>query len=222
MQRNERKIDQEKGVHGVVAQPWSRISRFVKAIPRIGKFFLEAYTRHWLATPIAACAAVVSTFGAATAMLVVSPIGKSIFPPAVSIGFNALFAPLLAYILYLSFYYFGMFLKERSALRAENGELDSERFQAWLRVVRYDYLAHVPTDVYLISLAALMQATLEASGTSIFWAVITSQLVDDFITFLKEPAIWNGAQKLVDWEEREQRTLGEAVGSRLAAKRNNS
>jgi len=42
-----------------------------------------------------------------------------------------------------------------------------------------------------------MQAGLETQGMPIFWAVLASQFVDDFITFLLEPAIWNGAPDAV-------------------------
>lgn len=186
---------------------------------QIVRFVFNSYRRHWLATPAAAIAALVSTFGAATAMIPIAQITHAHFERPSAVVANAIIAPLLAYVGYLSVYYYGMFLKERRLLVDEEHTLDREKIREWFRVVRYDYLAHVPTDIYLISLAAIMQATLEGSGMPIFWAVVTSQFVDDFITFLKEPAIWHGAKELVAWENRENTTISRSLKKRLAPRR---
>ena len=196
----------------------SALSHLPRAAWHVGRFFLNAYRYHWFATPAAAVAAVVSTFGVAAVMLLISPILHSHFDTNTAIVINAIVAPMLAYLVYLSVYYGGMFLKERVLLVDESGQIDRAKLADWFRVVKYDYLAHVPSDIYLISLAAIMQATLEKHGTSIFWAVITSQFVDDLITFLKEPAIWNGAKEVVAWENREDTTLRSAVIARLTGR----
>lgn len=169
------------------------------------RFFIRAYAAHWMACPLGALAAVVSTVGAASLMHLISPLWRGYLEKQNSILLNAIAGPLFAYIFYLSVYYFGMFLKERRSLLTEDRKnLDRSKFRAWLKVVKYDYLAHLPSDCYLITLAAIMQAGLEASGSSIFWAIISSQFVDDFITFLKEPAIWAGAKAIADWELRRE------------------
>lgn len=189
-----------------------------KLVLSSGRFFLRAYKNHWYATPAAAFAAVVSTLGAATIILLFDPLLILYVAREKLIICHAIIAPLLAYLLYLGIYYSGMFFRERKALLNSEGNLDSDKLRLWLRVVRYDYLAHVPSDIYLISLAAVMQAALEKQGVGVFWAVITSQFVDDFITFLKEPAIWNGARELVAWEKREETTLLNLVRARYRKK----
>jgi len=173
---------------------------------KIVRFFIDLYRHHWLATPIAAVAAIVSTTLAALIMAIIAPVTYELLSKSQAIVFHALLGPMLAYIFYLSVYYGGMFLKERHSLY-DNGELDKVKFKNWLRVVKYDYIAHLPSDCYLITLAAIMQAGLETSGVHIFFAVLISQFVDDFITFLKEPALWGGAKALVSWEDKRGKTL---------------
>ena len=182
---------------------------------RVAKFLFLSYKNHWFATPAGAIAALISTLGAAIIMTAVSPIWHGLLQHQSAILANAICAPLLAYTLYLFSYYLQMFLKERYILFAADGKLDSTKFTQWKRVVRYDYLAHLPSDTYLIALAGIMQATLETKGMTIFWAVITSQFVDDLITFLKEPALWSGAKEVVAWEERQGKTLFETVKGRF-------
>ncbi len=182
--------------------------RHVARVPFILlKFFFRAYRLHWFATPAGAIAAVVSTMGAATLMLAISPVVHRSLAFATAIAANAVIAPLLAYALYLSVYYFGMYIKERNSLIDDKGQISPERRKDWLRVVKYDYLAHLPSDVYLVTLAGIMQAALEAKGAPIFWAVFTSQFVDDLLTFLKEPAFWNGAKEVVAWEKSKDTTV---------------
>lgn len=173
---------------------------------RIVRFFFDIYKNHWLATPIAAVAAIVSTTFAALIMAGISTITYEILSKSQAILLHAILGPMFAYIFYLSVYYGGMFLKEKRSLY-DNGELDKAKFKNWLRVVKYDYIAHLPSDCYLITLAAIMQAGLETSGVHIFFAVLISQFVDDFITFLKEPALWGGAKALVSWEDKRGKTL---------------
>jgi|GEM_PF-6064461 len=60
-----------------------------------------------------------------------------------------------------------------------------------------------------------MQAGLETQGMPIFWAVLASQFVDDFITFLLEPAIWNGAREVVAWENRSETTVRRMLWSKF-------
>lgn len=182
---------------------------------RAVKFLLLSYKNHWFATPAGAIASLISTLGAAIIMTGVSSISHTLLQRPSAILANAICAPLLAYTLYLGSYYLQMFLKERHILFTANGKLDRAKFTQWKRVVRYDYLAHLPSDTYLIALAGIMQATLETKGMTIFWAVIASQFVDDLITFLKEPALWSGAKEVVAWEERQGKTLFETIKGRF-------
>ncbi len=131
---------------------------------------------------------------------------------------NSIVGPLTAYAIYLAVYYTAMYLKERSSLEDVNTELAKEKLTAWFRVVKYDYLAHVPSDIYLITIAGVMQGVLEGNNTPIFWAVVTSQFADDFITFLKEPAIWGGAKRLVAWETERKIERGATISQQLSEK----
>ena len=171
------------------------------------RVFLRAYRAHWFAVPAAAIAAVVSTFSAATLMLLISPLAHHSLSNGKAILVNAVVAPLIAYVLYLLCYYSQMYRRERPTLLDETGAVSEVKLREWFRVVKYDYIAHLPSDTYLIALAGLAQAVLESQGTPIFWAVLGSQLVDDLITFLKEPAIWGGAKGLVAWESKKDTTL---------------
>lgn len=174
---------------------------------RLARFFLRAYRLHWFAAPASAIAAVVSTCSAAALMVLISPIVHHGLENGNAILVNAVVAPLIAYLLYLLCYYLQMFRRERKSLRDETGRLSQAKLSDWFRVVKYDYLAHLPSDTYLIALAGITQALLESQGTPIFWAVFASQFVDDLVTFLKEPAIWGGAKDIVAWENRENTTV---------------
>lgn len=185
------------------------------------KVLLRAYRVHWFAVPAAAIAAIISSCSAAALMLLISPITHGVFTHGSAILANSVIAPLLAYVIYLATYYAQMYRRERHSLLDEEGQLSETKLRAWFRVVKYDYLAHVPSDTYLITLAAIAQGLLESQGTPIFWAVLGSQFVDDLITFLKEPAIWGGAKGLVAWESREETTLLQKAAA-VAKRRNDS
>ena len=162
-------------------------------IVRFFRFLAAAYRNHWVAAPLGALAALISTLSAATLMIPIEQLLSLRYAMPNVIIANAIIGPLLAYALYLAVYYTGMFWRERASLIDENGNLERTVFKDWCRTVRYDYLAHLPSDCYLISLAAITQATLQFNGITVFFALLTSQFVDDLITFLKEPAIWAGA-----------------------------
>lgn len=185
------------------------------------KVLFRAYRAHWFAVPAAAVAAVISSCTAASLMLLISPLTHGALNNSSAILANSIIAPLLAYVLYLLIYYAQMYRRERHSLLDEDGQLSDAKLRAWFRVVKYDYLAHVPSDTYLITLAAVAQGVLESQGTPIFWAVLGSQFVDDLITFLKEPAIWGGAKGLVAWESREETTLLQKAAT-VAKRRSNS
>lgn len=180
---------------------------------RAVRFFINAYREHWLATPIAALAAILSTTLAAVIMSIVALISYQAFTKGQAILLHAILGPLTAYVFYLAIYYGGMFLKEKKTLLTD-GHLDRVKLKNWFRVVKYDYIAHVPSDCYLITLAAIMQAGLESAGMHVFFAVLLSQFVDDFITFLKEPALWGGAKAIVSWEDKRGKTLAGSVISK--------
>lgn len=178
---------------------------------RAVRFFIDAYRDHWLATPIAALAAILSTTLAAITMSIVALISYQAFTKGQAILLHAILGPLTAYVFYLAIYYGGMFIKEKRSLLTD-GHLDKAKLRNWFRVVKYDYIAHLPSDCYLITLAAIMQAGLESTGMHVFFAVLVSQFVDDFITFLKEPALWGGAKAIVAWEGKRGKSLtGSAI-----------
>ncbi len=186
----------------------TRRGRLLEVAGRLTRFFLNAYKNHWIASPAGMLAALISSVGIASVMLLISPIIHELFSNGLAITLNAIVAPLLAYVVYLSVYYFCMFLSERSTLINSGNQIDRQKLVSWVRVVKYDYLAHVPSDIYLITCAGILQAALEANGRGIFSAVLISQFLDDLITFLKEPAIWSGAKEIVAWENRADTTLG--------------
>ena len=176
--------------------------------------FVKLYRDHWVATPAGILSAVFSTVVTASVMLILSPIFHAALSNEPAIVVNAVVAPLLAYVLYLAAYYSQMFLIERRSLLGDDGQVDHAKFRDWIRGAKYDYIAHLPSDAYLITLAGIAQAVLERSGVPIFWAVFSSQFVDDIVTFLKEPALWGGAKKIVSWEN-SRKNVGVSSGSNL-------
>jgi hypothetical protein len=186
---------------------------FQKPIRAAG-FIVKLYRDHWLATPAGILSALLSTIVTASVMLILSPILHAALSNESAIIANAVVAPLLAYVLYLAAYYSQMFLIERRSLLGDDGQVDHVKLQDWIRGAKYDYIAHLPSDAYLITLAGIAQAVLERSGVPIFWAVLSSQFVDDIVTFLKEPALWGGAKKIVSWEK-SRTSLGAGAVSNL-------
>lgn len=184
-----------------------RMLKIGRTTSKLVRFFVLSYLKHWFAVPAGAIAAVVSTVGAASAMILISKFYSGWLTQPYIVITNGVVAPLLAYVAYLSIYYFLMFVIERKDLYNETGKIDREKLKNWLVIVKYDYLAHVPSDIYLISLASIMQMGLQFKGMEVFYAVLISQFVDDFITFLKEPAIWSGAKHIAQWEGSSQTTL---------------
>ncbi len=174
---------------------------------RLLRLLVRTYRAHWFAVPAAVIAALISSCTAATVMIPLSRLTHSALNNTQAIIVNSVVAPLIAYALYLLVYYSQMYYRERKLLLDESGAVSDSKRREWFRVVKYDYIAHIPSDTYLISLAAVAQGILESQGTPIFWAVLGSQFVDDVITFLKEPAIWGGAKGIVAWESREETTL---------------
>lgn len=191
---------------------WHKWRNFFLKIPlAVIRYLVLAYRTHWFATPAAAAASTVSTLGAATLMLFVSPLSHSRLSDGSAVAVNAIIATLTSYVTYLLIYYFGMYYKERRTLITTSGERCPKMFRNWLRAARYDYIAHVPSDIYLVILAGAMQASLEHQGVPIFLAVVASQFVDDLVTFFKEPAIWSGSKSVVVWENNNNSTLRQSI-----------
>lgn len=168
---------------------------------RAARTLVKLYRDHWFATPAGIISAIISTVVTAAAMIAISRITHGSLSYGSAIAANAIIGPLMAYILYLVSYYLQMYLIERRTLLAADGSINADKLRDWVRGAKFDYIAHLPSDAYLISLAGIAQAVLERSGTPIFWAVIATQLMDDVITFLKEPALWGGSKLIVNWEK---------------------
>lgn len=185
----------------------------------IAKLFVTAYRDHWFAAPVALLASSVSTLGTAVLFVLVSPIHRPALGHAWSNVLDAIAAPLTAYAIYLLVYYAVMCRAEARRARAARGAAGATTIANWRAVVAYDYLAHLPADACLLTLAGTMQFALQSGGMPAWGAILASQLGDDIATFLKEPAVWAGAKGIAGWEERSGKTLGRSIVARLAPRR---
>ena len=107
----------------------------------------------------------------------------------------------IGYATYLLGYYGGMLLKERADLR-ENGVFSWSKFKRKWRVIWYDFVIHLPSDVYSLPLLSASQGGMYVAGVSQFWSIFWAQAIADAFSAVKEPFFWHGAKKLAEFTER--------------------
>lgn len=188
----------EKPLNG---ESWGRI---LWDLPRrLGKFLREALQEEWMAIPICIIAGLPSTLATTAIMAVVAQWvhyfdfaqGEAAFISTIS-----LISSVVGYATYLIAYYSGMLWKERTDWIVE-GRVSREGLRRKLRVVQYDFVAHLPSDFWVMPLMGAATGGFFVAGLSQFWSILFAHTIADVAYAIKEPFFWHGAKKLVSWQE---------------------
>ena len=115
----------------------------------------------------------------------------------------SLVSSVVGYTTYLIAYYSGMLWKERSDWIVE-GRVSEKELRRKLRVIQYDFVAHLPSDFWVMPLMGAATGGLFVAGLSQFWSILFAHTLADVAYAIKEPFFWHGAKKLVAWQESRQ------------------
>jgi hypothetical protein len=181
-----------------------RIVSSLAAIPRgIVGFFAEAIRKEWMAIPICILAGLPSTLLTTGIIEVLTP-GVRTFEFARSeagfISAISLLSSIIGYGTYLIAYYAGMLWKERRDW-IEQGGINRSALRQKLKVVQYDFLAHLPSDFWVMPVMGAATGGFFVAGASQFWSIMLAHTLADIAYAIKEPFFWHGAKELVAWQE---------------------
>lgn len=170
---------------------------------KVSGFFATAAKDEWMAVPICVLAGLPSTLATVGIMAVVAP-ALSVFEfardEAGLIASISLLASVVGYITYLVAYYAGMLWKERRDWILE-GRASPKELRRKLRICWYDFLAHLPYDLWVMPLIGAAIGGLFVAGLSQTWSILVANTVADIVYAIKEPFFWHGAKRLVAWRE---------------------
>lgn len=193
------------------AKPLRRLASSVVAAPRgVMGFVTEAIRQEWMAIPICVVAGLPSTLLTTAIMSAVAPVvatfefarGDTAYISVISA-----LASLVGYGTYLIAYYVGMLWKERRDwIRA--GRINRPALRRKLRVCGYDFLAHLPSDFWVMPVMGAATGGLFVAGLTQFWSIVLAHTLADIAYAIKEPFFWHGAKKLVDWQESRASEIG--------------
>ncbi len=172
----------------------------------VSDFFREALRQEWMAVPICVIAGIPSTIVTIGIMALLGSLMKSVGLGDDQVAYVAYFSILssvVGYITYLFFYYIGMLWKERSDFILR-GKLNTFELYRKLRVVKYDFITHLPYDFWVMPLMSTATAGFFAFGASEWVSVLVVNTLADIAYAIKEPFFWSGAKKLAAWEEKRQ------------------
>lgn len=192
--------------HDVIQQPVGRhgLARAVVNLPRrIGTFVRESLAQEWMAIPICIIAGFPSTLATTGIMSLVAPWirtfqfaqGEAAFISTIS-----LVSSVIGYATYLLAYYSGMLWKERSDWIVQ-GRVSAVGLRRKFKVIQYDFLAHLPSDFWVMPVMGAATGGFFVSGLSQFWSILIAHTLADIAYAIKEPFFWHGAKKLVAWQE---------------------
>lgn len=193
--------------------PSSRLSS--SWIGKVGDFFKESLKQEWMAIPICILAGFPSTLVTTAIMSMVSP-GLRYFEFARSdagfISAVALISSIVGYGTYLLAYYAGMMWKERRDWIVD-GRVCRRGLRRKFKVIQYDFLAHLPSDFWVMPVMGAATGGLFAAGASQFWSIILAHTLADIAYAIKEPFFWHGAKELVAWHESRVASAPDTVGA---------
>lgn len=167
-------------------------------------FAKNALRREWLAIPICVLAGIPSTLVTCWLVAVLEPLlaKASILEGSFAhLSSVAMLSSVIGYITYLMAYYTGMLFKERNEWFA-HGQVDAVALRRKAQVIFYDFIAHLPSDVWLLPVMGASQGGLYVAGLSQFWSIFLSLSLADLAYAVKEPFYWHGAKEFVAWRER--------------------
>lgn len=175
------------------------------SMPRAAVSFVGRAMRHeWLAIPICVIAGIPSTLVTCAIMELVAPMLRGLPFVRGELSYLSLVtsvSSVVGYVTYLVAYYIGMLIKERRDWMPA-GVIDSAALYAKWRVIKYDFVAHLPTDFWIMPLIGVAQGGLLVAGVSQFWSIFSANLVADIAYAAKEPLFWHGAKQLVAWRDK--------------------
>jgi hypothetical protein len=116
----------------------------------------------------------------------------------------SLVSSVVGYATYLLAYYTGMLWKERADWIVE-GRVSAVALRRKFKVMQYDFLAHLPSDFWVMPLMGAATGGFFVSGFSQFWSILIAHTIADVAYAIKEPFFWHAAKKLVAWQENRER-----------------
>jgi hypothetical protein len=170
----------------------------------VANFFKESLQKEWMAIPICILAGFPSTLVTTAIIALVSPTLRQLDFAKSEVGFISavsLLSSVVGYGTYLIAYYAGMLWKERADW-IENGAILREGLRRKWKVIQYDFLAHLPSDFWVMPLIGAATGGLVVAGASQFWSIVVANTLADVAYAVKEPFFWHGAKELVAWRER--------------------
>jgi hypothetical protein len=172
-------------------------------LKKVTFFLRESLRQEWMAIPICIVAGFPSTLVTTALMAIVAPwlryfdFAKS---EAGFISVVSVISSVLGYGTYLIAYYAGMLWKERDEWFA-NGKVMEGGLRRKLKVIQYDFLAHLPSDIWVMPLIGATTGGFFVAGASQFWSILLAHTIADVAYAIKEPFFWHGAKELVSWQE---------------------
>ena len=169
-------------------------------------FLKESLRKEWMAIPICILAGFPSTLATTAIMAMVSPALREFDFAKSDAGFISalsLLSSVVGYGTYLIAYYAGMLWKERADWFA-NGRVLPEGLRRKCKVIQYDFLAHLPSDLWVMPLIGAATGGIFVAGASQFWSIVLANTIADVAYAIKEPFFWHGAKELVAWRERRE------------------
>lgn len=164
-------------------------------------FVRRAVSEEWLAALVSCMAALPSNLATCFIMQLLAPILISLSlveEGAQSIALIAAITPLIGYATYLLAYYAGMLFKERRDFLF-HGRVRRSALRRKLTVIWLDFLAHLPSDLFVIPAMGAVQGSFAIAGMQQFWAIFWAQCIADFVYAWKEPFFWHAAKRLERW-----------------------
>lgn len=166
-------------------------------------FVRRAIEEDWMAAIVSCLAALPSNLATCWIMEFLAPALLSLGiarSEAQGIAIVAAVTPFVGYATYLLAYYAGMLFRERRDFYRRSC-LSRRALRRKLRVVWYDFLAHLPSDSLVIPIMGAAQGGFAVAGLSQFWAIFWAQFLADCAYAWKEPLFWHGAKRLASWRE---------------------
>ena len=167
-------------------------------------FVVTALSNEWMAFPICILAGIPSTIVTVLLMTAIGPFVKESGLFESESGFIAGFAlitSVVGYFTYVSLYYMGMLCKERKDWMPK-GRVDDAALRQKFRIIKYDFIAHLPSDLWVMPMIGAAQGGLMLAGSSQMWAIVIAHTLSDVVYAIKEPLYWHGAKQVVMWRDR--------------------
>ena len=191
----------------------SSINIMRAGIGGVANFFKESLQKEWMAIPICILAGFPSTLVTTAIIALVSPTLRQFDFAKSEVGFISavsLLSSVVGYGTYLIAYYAGMLWKERADW-IENGTILRDGLRRKWEVIQYDFLAHLPSDFWVMPFIGAATGGLFVAGASQFWSIVVANTLADMAYAVKEPFFWHGAKELVAWRERRATESGKVA-----------